>query len=106
GDDFLDTSVGCPRQTMAENGNKRNEHQASWLRQFIFKLQYARRMTDPAPCNYRQSSIVMHVRRVKIHRDYPAGSMASSLASKWTSALLIAACRVGALIWAPSRSVT
>src|ERR1700722_4195573 len=38
---------------------------------------------------------------------YAAGCVAvSSLASKWTSALLIAACRVGALIWAPSRSVT
>ena len=32
--------------------------------------------------------------------------VASSLASRWISALLIAACRVGALTCAPSRSVT
>jgi hypothetical protein len=39
--------------------------------------------------------------------DHAAGcATASSLASRWISALLIAACRVGALIWAPSRSVT
>jgi hypothetical protein len=39
--------------------------------------------------------------------DHAAGCVAvSSLASRWTSALLIAACRVGAVIWAPSRSVT
>ena len=38
---------------------------------------------------------------------YAAGcATASSLASRWISALLIAACRVGALICAPSRSVT
>ena len=39
--------------------------------------------------------------------DHAAGcATLSSLASRWISALLIAACRVGALIWAPSRSVT
>ena len=39
--------------------------------------------------------------------DHAAGCAAgSSLASRWISALLIAACRVGALICAPSRSVT
>jgi hypothetical protein len=39
--------------------------------------------------------------------DHAAGfSAASPLASRWISARLIAACRVGALIWAPSRSVT
>ena len=38
---------------------------------------------------------------------YAAGlSALSSLASRWISALLIAACRVGALICAPSKSVT
>ena len=39
--------------------------------------------------------------------DHAAGSATlSSLESRWISALLMAACRVGALIWAPSKSVT
>ncbi len=36
----------------------------------------------------------------------PAARRCPRSTSRWISALLIAACRVGAVIWAPSRSVT
>jgi hypothetical protein len=48
-----------------------------------------------------------HPRGLAPPAPYAAGlSALSSLASRWISALLIAACRVGALICAPSKSVT